>query len=121
MEGLEVVSYDGEGWKPLVRFEPWSVAILNSAPIYERGKISMLEKHTDTDEVFVLLKGSCELLIAGSGETIGKIERVKMEAGQLYNVKQNVWHSCCLEPDTSLLIVETMPPGTVRVNLPEPV
>ena len=124
MDGLEITSYNGEGYKPLVYFGAWRVAILNDAPRLKKGNISSIEKHTETDEVFVLLRGNCELLIAGSNDTYGKIERVKMEPGCIYNVKKDVWHACALDSDTTVLIVEnadTSADNSVKVNLPHPV
>ena len=121
MSGLEISFNDGEGIKPLVYFGTWRVAILNNAPRNRKGNVSYLEKHIETDEVFVLLKGNCELLIAGSNETYGNIEKVKMEPGYVYNVKKDVWHACEMDPNTSVLIVEngdTSEGNTVKVNLP---
>ena len=124
MDGLEITTFNGEGYKPLVYFGAWRVAFLNSMPGLKKGNISTIEKHTETDEVFVLLKGNCELLIAGSNDTYGKIERVKMEPGLVYNIKKNVWHACALDSDTSVFIVEnadTSNENSVRVRLPDPV
>ena len=121
MEDLEITSYDGEGYKALVYFGAWRVAVLNYTPRNRRGNISRIEKHVQTDEVFVLLKGNCELLIAGSNETYGDIKRIKMEPGSIYNIKKNIWHACELEPNTSVLIVEngdTSEANSIRVNLP---
>ena len=121
MNDLEITSYEGEGFKPLVYFGAWRVAIINYAPGIGIGNISKIERHIETDEVFVLLKGNCELLIAGSNETYGKIEKIKIEPGKIYNVKKNVWHACALDLDSSVLIVEncdTCEGNSVRVNLP---
>jgi ureidoglycolate hydrolase len=120
MDGLEIFSYEGKGYKPLVDFESWRVAILNDIPKYERGNITYLEKHIETDEVFILLKGSCELILAGSGETPGEIERVVMQPERIYNVKKETWHSCMLLPGTTLVIVEnskTSEKNSIKFNL----
>lgn len=120
MEGLEIASHNGEGYQALVYFGAWRVAIVNYAPRIAKGNISKIEKHVETDEVFVLLKGNCDLFIAGSNETYGKIEKVKMELERIYNVKKNVWHACALDPDSLVLIVEngdTSGDNTIRVDL----
>jgi mannose-6-phosphate isomerase-like protein (cupin superfamily) len=103
---LEITEYNGIGFKPLVIFENWRVAILNHEEAHESGKIAFLEKHMETDEVFVLLSGKCTMLIGDGSEDTGKIHTIPMEQGKLYNVRKGVWHSVQSEPDTKLLIVE---------------
>ena len=65
-----------------------------------------MQKHTLSDEVFVLLKGSCTLFSAGNGDSIGNVTATKLEPLKMYNVKAGVWHTHTLTPDSSVLIVE---------------
>ena len=59
-----------------------------------------VERHNETDEVFVLLNGSATLIV---GEELNRIE---MEPHKLYNVPAGVWHHIFTNEDTSVLIVE---------------
>ena len=97
-EGLEIKDYNGEGYNPTHPFGAWLVAFLNYAERFD--KITYLERHLLTDEVFVLLQGSAELWI---GE---KCERMKMEPFKIYNVKAGVWHAIRVSRDAKVLIVE---------------
>lgn len=106
---LEVTDYNGPGYKALVYFEGWRVAILNDdTSKYRPDTLKQLERHNNTDEVFVLLQGSCTLLIGEekSDNSVGKIASVIMEPNKLYNVRKGVWHNLIGEKDMVLLIVE---------------
>jgi len=108
---LEISEYLGEGYQPLIDFGSWRVAILRWEPGTRPEKIEVMERHTQTDEVFVLLEGWATLLIGGNQEKVGDIQAEVMASGKLYNVKQNTWHSALLSQDASILIVENRDTG----------
>ena len=85
---LEVSSFKGEGYLPLIDFESWRVAELRYIDELEPDKIDNMQKHNETDEVFVVLQGDFTLFLGGNGEEIGEIEAVKLEPLKLYNVKE---------------------------------
>jgi ureidoglycolate hydrolase len=119
---LEVKTYDGEGYCPLIDFDTWRVAILRwEAPI-QPEKFTSMERHTQTDEVFVLLIGQATLVLGGNSSRVDSIHPQKMEMGYLYNVKRNAWHTVMLSQDASILIVEeknTGPENTEYCELAE--
>ena len=106
MEGLSIVSHDEKGYKPLVDFESWRVALINGSSVYEPVEIDFLSAHMETDEIFVLLKGSCVLIMGGNGSEPKDIKNVWLEEGLLYNVKKGTWHNEILTPGSKVLIVE---------------
>ena len=65
-----------------------------------------MQRHNETDEVFVLLEGRCILFIGKGKETITSITAVDMVPRKLYNVRRGVWHSHTLNNEASVLIVE---------------
>lgn len=96
--GLDVVSYDGDNYIRAVEDGGWCVAFLNhgdrfTAPTY-------MERHNETDEVFVLLAGEATLLIGESGQ------KVKMSVGKIYNVHKGTWHQIVTKPGARCLVVE---------------
>lgn len=107
-ELLEVTEYEGPGYRPLVYFEGWRVALLNDDPSrFRRETMPYLERHNETDEVFVLLSGSCTLYIGeGRGQSPDAIRAVPLEPKKLYNVKKGVWHNLTGDEAMTLLIVE---------------
>jgi len=97
-EGLDVHSYDGEAYVRAVTFGGWRVAFLNHGDNF--AKPTYVERHLETDEVFVLLEGVATLLI-------GRDRReVAMERNKLYNVRKGVWHQIVTVPGTRCLVIE---------------
>lgn len=106
MMDIEVREYREPGYAPVIDFESWRVAVLNDIDELEVPNLKTMQKHLQSDEVFVLLKGSVTLFTAGNGEEIGKITKMTLEPEKCYNVKKGVWHTHTLEKGSSVLIVE---------------
>ena len=103
---IEVREHDEPDYMPLVDFESWRVALINYTADYLPEKINRMQKHTETDEVFVLLAGHCILFLGEGYESVTKVHAVDMELYKLYNVKKGVWHSHTFSEDAKVLIVE---------------
>ncbi len=99
---LEVREYAGEGYRPLVDYGAWRVAILNFIDELVPENLDKLQRHDETDEVFVLLAGRCILFLAEGGEIYAQ----DMEPFKCYNVKRGAWHTHTLDRDARVLIVE---------------
>jgi ureidoglycolate hydrolase len=108
---LEIRDYQGEGYKPLVDYGEWRVAILRYLDELRPDRIDSMERHTETDEVFVLLHGQAVLILGGRGERLEGAYPQCMEIGKIYNVKRSVWHTILLSSDASVLIVENNDTG----------
>jgi mannose-6-phosphate isomerase-like protein (cupin superfamily) len=100
---LEVYTWQGEGYQPLVFTPGWMVALLNWEPIFDRVHAKQMERHNKTDEVFVLLEGKAVLFTRADGQDF---QAVEMLPGVLYNVPTAVWHNVIATRDVKLLIVE---------------
>ena len=105
MNGLEVIKYNGEGYKPMVDFESWRVAFLRYAERFDKNYIHQLERHLKTDEIFILLEGEACLIIGEDKQEI------PLEKNTIYNVKQAVWHGVTVSKDALILIVENADTG----------
>ncbi len=105
-EYIEVSTYTGEGYRPVVDFDTWRVAVLRYIDELEIQNLKTMQKHNETDEVFVLLSGNCTLFSGGKGESIREIDAVAMKPYQLYNVKRGTWHTHTLDKDAMVLIIE---------------
>jgi len=108
---LEIEEYKQEGYSPLIDYGEWRVAVLNYCEELLPENIDKMQKHNQTDEVFVLLKGNCTLYLAEGEDDIENIYAQKMEPFKLYNVKKSVWHTHSLSSDGSVLIVENRNTG----------
>jgi hypothetical protein len=115
-ELLEIREYRGPGYKPLVDFGAWRTAVLNWSERDLPENVRTMQKHDETDEVFVLLAGTCVLLIGGGGGVPGAIEAEPLQPRKAYNVKKGVWHGHCLSRDAAVFIVENR--DTAAANSP---
>ncbi|MBW6472820.1 MAG: hypothetical protein K0B14_06830 [Anaerolineaceae bacterium] len=103
---LKVDTFDGIGYQPVVDYESWRVAFLRYHPELLPENITHMQRHDETDEVFVLMEGQCILLIGEGKEEIDCIHAVDMQPFLIYNVKRGCWHSHTLSRDARVLIVE---------------
>jgi hypothetical protein len=103
---VEIYEHNEPDYKPLIDFESWRVALLNYTADYLPEKIRRMQRHNETDEVFVLLAGHCILFLGEGEESVTKVHAVDIELYKLYNVKKGVWHSHTFSEDAKILIVE---------------
>jgi hypothetical protein len=114
---LEVREYTGIGYQPLIDYGAWRVAILHYIDKLLPQNLDKMQRHDETDEVFVLLSGRCILFIGEGDERISAVYTQDMEPLKLYNVKKSCWHTHTLSQDTTVLIVENR--ETTSMNSPE--
>ncbi len=105
MEELLVLDYDGKGYFSHFKYGGWRIAYLNYAPMFTKEGITYLERHNETDEVFILLEGEASLFM---GETA---KEVIMEKFVSYVVKKSAWHNIVVSEDAKVLIVENADTG----------
>jgi hypothetical protein len=113
---IEIHEHTGPDYKPLIDFQSWRVALMNYTPELAPEMIDRMQKHTETDEVFVLLSGRCILFLGEGDKNITRVHAVDMKPCKLYNVKKNCWHSHTFSEDARVLIVENR--DTVDANSP---
>ena len=91
---MNILNYEftGEGMQRVFENEKWTVGIKNWKPANDVTGIDCLERHNKTDELFVLVEGSCTLVYAN--ETAGGLEfgAVKMEKDKVYNIPVSYTH-----------------------------
>ena len=98
--GIEIYEYNGKSYRSAMRFGTWQVAFLNHGKPFEEENFDKVERHNDSDEVFVLLEGKATLIV---GEELNRIE---MEPNKIYNIPEGVWHHIFTTEGTRVLIVE---------------
>jgi hypothetical protein len=103
---LEVSEYTGEGYMPLIDFNAWRVAVLNYIDELLPERLNTMQRHDETDEIFVLLRGRCILFLANGDEMVEEVYAEDLQPLKFYNVKQGCWHTHTLSKDAVLLIVE---------------
>ena len=102
-DGCEIAEYSEEGFRALVTYGSWRVAIINFAERLRKENFTRIERHLETDEVFILVEGSA-VLVVGS-----ECRRIPMEKGKVYNIKKCSWHHILMDPPdpaTKVIVVE---------------
>ena len=105
---LEEHRFEGEGYKPLIITKDWQAAQLNYMKELDPENIVKIDKHTKTDEVFLLMQGIAVLIIADDfleGDPI-QFETTQMQPGVIYNVPVNRWHNIAMAEDAQVFICE---------------
>ena len=115
---VQVGRHDGEGYRPVIDSDgEWIVALMNFCESVTLAELGKIEKHLNTDEVFVLTAGRGALVLGGrGGGEPGRLHVVAMEHNVVYNVKREVWHGLVLSEDARTMIVERRNPETVPVK-----
>ncbi len=114
---LEISDYTGEGYRPLIDYGQWRVAILRYIDELLPENLGKMQRHDETDEVFVLLSGRCLLFLGEGDEAVEAIHAQDMQPLKLYNVKRGAWHTHTLDEAATVLIVENR--DTTAANSPE--
>jgi hypothetical protein len=99
---LETHTFTDPGYQPLVFYDGWQVALLNWEPLFDLDNAGEIERHNQTDEVFVLWRGRA-LIFTSDGE---QLHAVEMQPGAVYNVPAGAWHNLLASRDASWIIVE---------------
>jgi len=103
---LEIRSCLVHDYEPLIDYGAWRVAAICSSERNAVDGVKSLERHNETDEVFLLLAGRAFLIIGEGDASVETFHAVAMEPLKAYNVKRGVWHSCVLDTDSVVLVVE---------------
>jgi hypothetical protein len=114
---LEISEYTGEGYQPLIAYDAWRVAILNYVDELLPENIGKMQRHDNTDEIFVLLQGRCILFIGAGTDRVEEVLAGDMQPLKLYNMKRGTYHTHTLDRDAMVLIIENDDTGPA--NSPE--
>lgn len=93
---MEIFDYTGSDFKAVMQSGGWKIGFLRYSDRFSKHKV--MERHNQTDEVFVLLDGEATLFV----EDVVTV----MEKCKVYNVKQGEWHHIVVSPDATVLVVE---------------
>lgn len=105
-EYIEIKELNTEGYLPVISYGGWRLAQLRFCEDLLIENIRTMQKHEETDEVFVLLKGEGMLFTGGRFDRVDDVSCVRLEPLKLYNVKKGVWHNHVISEDATVLIIE---------------
>ena len=107
-------AFEGEGLTRVFENEKWMVGIKNWKPMNDIANINNLERHNETDELFILLNGQCTLLFANETADGLDIQAVEMEPMKVYNIPRTLWHNTVTRKDTKLALIEDSSTGSAN-------
>ena len=117
---MEIQSWEfgADGLKRVYENSKWMVGIKNWKPANDIANIDCLERHNETDELFILLSGSCLLLSANEKAGGGlDIQATRMESGKVYNIPRTLWHNTVTSKDVKLILVEDSATGSANSDV----
>ena len=105
---MQILNYEfsGEGMQRVFENEKWTVGIKNWKPANDITGIDNLERHNKTDELFVLIAGTCTLVSAVETENGLAFSKTVMEPNKVYNIPATLWHNTITTKDTKMILIE---------------
>ena len=95
-----------KGYHPFIIKDGWQLAKLNYTEEQHIDKITQLDVHLETDEVFVAIAGRAVLIAAEIVNNEPQFELEPMKINQIYNIPKGVWHNIAMEEGSEVLIAE---------------
>jgi mannose-6-phosphate isomerase-like protein (cupin superfamily) len=108
---IESKEFTGEGMSRVYENSKWTVGIKNWKPANDISGIDCLERHNETDELFILLAGRCTLIYANEKDSGLAIEKTEMEPNRVYNIPRTLWHNTVTRKDTKMALIEDSSTG----------
>lgn len=98
---IDITEFNAEDFKVVTQYDGWKIGLLRYSDRFSCFKV--LERHTETDEVFVLLKGRAVVYLRDDD---GNVQKYKMKKCKVYNIHKNVWHHITVSRNATVLVVE---------------
>lgn len=118
---VEVGGSFAQAYAPVLDFAGWRVAMLRHFAVVSPATFHRVERHRNTNEVFILTTGRADLIVCDGDERPVAPMVIPMARGVAYNVRQSVWHHVVLSPEAHVVLFErsdTGPETTDYANLP---
>ena len=108
MNMYKILSYDEPGYAKVFSYLSWRVAVLNYIDELEPQNIHYVECHQNTDEVFILLEGTCSLIFAvvKDQQEVIEYEKINLEKNKIYVVNKGIYHTHILSKDSKIVVIE---------------
>lgn len=94
-----------EGFEAIVQNPDFKCAFITASPQYAYGKVNVLKRHNDSDEVFVLLSGNAVLLTKDDANA--HYQTTPLQTKTAYNVTKGTWHHLAVSADAVVFVAES--------------
>jgi ureidoglycolate hydrolase len=106
-------------YKPVLDFHGWRVAMLRHFEVVAPETFHRVERHWNTNEVFILTAGKADLIVMDGAELPTTPYVFPMELNVAYNIQQSVWHHVVMSPDAHIILVERTETSLATSNYAE--
>lgn len=103
---VETGSCFEQRFEPVIETGDWRIAVLRQCANVMPGDVQRVERHNETDEVFILTVGKADLIILEEIADKQKPHVIPMQQNVAYNVKRSVWHHVNLSEDGHIFLFE---------------
>ena len=108
---LELGEWFGPGYKPVLDFHGWRVAMLRHNEFLSLAGLKRVERHRNTNEVFILNEGEADLIIFSGDDSPEEAYVVAMTRSLAYNIPDYVWHHVVMSEDAHIILFERTETG----------
>ncbi len=121
---VEVGASFAQTYAPVLEFAGWKVAMLRAFDATAPATFYRVERHWNTNEVFILTAGAADLIIldglddsSDPGQPVFYVEPMRPHVA--YNVGQSVWHHVVMTPDAHIVLFERAETGPATTDYAE--
>lgn len=103
---VEIGAYFGDGYRPVLDFHGWRVAMLRYVADLDASQFQRVERHLQTNEVFILTAGAADLIVCEGDRAPGAAHVFPMRPNVACNIQQAVWHQIVMTSDAHVILFE---------------
>ncbi len=103
---MEVGESFDQRYQPVLDFEGWRVAMLRHSVEHDKQYFKQVEKHNETNEVFILTEGEADMIICMKGKEPGEPFVFSMRKNVAYNLQKAVWHNVIMSKEAHIVLFE---------------
>jgi type II secretory pathway component PulL len=103
---LKIGQYFADGYKPVLDFEGWRVAMLRYGEFVDVKTLHQVERHRETNEVFILTAGEADLILCSGDAVPDKAYVLPMRQNVAYNIPIDGWHHVIMRQDAHIILFE---------------
>jgi hypothetical protein len=111
---VEIGEYFGDGFQPVMNFSGWRVAMKRFAASTDPANFHAVDRHNETNEVFILTEGNAEMLLMEGDQKPTTFHLFPMQLNVAYSVQQSAWHHVFMAEDSHIIVFERS--DTSRAN-----
>lgn len=112
------VSFE-QTYRPVLDFHGWKVAMLRHFDVVAPEKFYRVERHWNTNEVFILTAGKADLILLDGDEEPTTPYVFPMQLNVAYNIRQSIWHHVVMSPDAHIVLFERSETGLETTDYAE--